>query len=153
MREGLVRYCNGWRLWIIGFFVYVCKNIDIDSSCAYCTRPIRNRLQNEHFVKKDPITVLIAISKPVSRWWDNVIDTCANHMNFFCIEPHMYDWVKEQKQNKKIEQINVFTDPVVLQLSRFLYNKKIELEYQRPTEEEEKKQFQELNLTGSFWEV
>lgn len=129
------------------------KSIDVESFCVHCCEPIKIRLENEAFVRKDPQTLLIAISKPASRWWDNVVDTCANHMNFFCTESHMNDWSKEQIQNRKIGQINVFTDPVVLQLSRFLYDKKTELEYQRPTDEEERKQFKELNLTGSFWEI
>ena len=127
------------------------KDIDIESFCLYCNTDIYLRLENEAIVTKKPKSTLIAISKPAAKWWDNIVDTCGNNMNYFCSEEHLKAWEKER--NIKPDQISVFSDFVVLELSKFLYSTKDQLDYKRPTDEEEIKMFMELNLVGDFWKI
>ena len=125
------------------------KDIDIESFCHFCNIDIHLRLENKTIVKKTPETTLIAISKPAAKWWDNIVDTCGNNMNYFCSENHLRAWEKEQ--NIQPDQIGIFSDTVVLELSNLLYSTKDQLDYKRPTDEEELQMFKELNLVGDFW--
>lgn len=72
-------------------------------------------------------------------------------MNYFCSEEHVKAWIK--KRNLKTEQVGLFSDQSVIKLSDFLYSTKKELDYKRPTDEEEKQVFIELQLTGPVWDL
>lgn len=145
-----VYYANcAWDAIAMHFTLH--NDIDIESFCLYCNTKINIRLEKGTFKEKIPTTTLVVISKPASKWWDNVIDTCANHMNYFCTEEHVTQWRVEQ--NIKKEDIGIFTDETVIELSKFLYNNKIQLDYQRPTENEEKQKFSELHLVEDFWKI
>ena len=126
------------------------KNIDIESYCLYCNKNIHLRLENQLIKEKIPNSSLIAISKPASKWWDNIVDTCGNNMNYFCSEDHLKAWQKEW--NIEPDQIGIFSDTVVLELSNLLYSTKDQLDYKRPTDDEEIEMFKKLDLVGDFWD-
>lgn len=147
--NGKVYYANcAWDSIAMHFSLH--EDIDIDSFCLYCNVDIHLRLENKKIVEKTPEKTLIAISKPASKWWDNIVDTCGNNMNFFCSEEHLKAWEKER--NIKTDQIGIFSDTAVLELSKLLYSTKDLLDYTRPTDEEEIQMFKKLDLVGDFWE-
>ncbi len=145
-----VYYANcAWDAIAMHFTIH--NSISIESFCIYCNNKINIRLEEGVFKEKIPASTLIGISKPASRWWENVIDTCANHMNFFCNDEHLKQWKIDN--SLKDNQIGTFTDNTVIELSKFLYNNKIMLDYQRPTDEEERMKFKELNLIDDVWKI
>jgi hypothetical protein len=52
-----------------------------------------------------------------------------------------------------IKKIALLNDEVVIQLCKFLYENKIDLNYQRPTDNAEREKFRQLNLIGEFWKI
>ena len=126
------------------------KNVNIESFCFYCNERISIRLENGIFKEKYPKNTFIAISKPAAKWWDNIVDTCGNNMNYFCSEEHLIAWEKER--DLKHEEVGLFTDLSVTKLSELLYSSKDELDYKRPTDDEEREMFIELQLVGPIWD-
>ena len=132
--EGKSYYANcAWDSIAMHFSLH--KDVDIESYCLYCNTKIMIRLENGKFIDKKPKSTFIVISKPASRWWDNIVDTCGNNMNYVCSEEHLQAW-----------------DNTVIELSKLLYSTKDQLDYKRPTDEEEIEMFKNLNLVGDFWE-
>lgn len=71
-------------------------------------------------------------------------------MNFFCCKEHLQAW--EREKGIKEDEVGIFDDLAVIKLRKLIYNTKGELDYKRPTEEEERNPFIELNLVGSIWD-
>ena len=126
------------------------KDIDIESFCYYCNRDIILRLEDGKFKYKVPESTFIVISKPPGKWWNDIVDTCGNQMNFFCSDKHLAAW--RQEYNIEDNQFGLFRDKEVLELSRAMYSTKGDLDYSHISGEEEVKLFKELNLVGDFWE-
>jgi hypothetical protein len=103
VKSGKKRYYANCAWDAVALHFTLHKKIEIDSFCAFCAKKINIQLKNSNFSHENPESTLIAISKPASLWWDNVIDTCANPMNFFCSADHLSLWHKYA--NKK----NCFT--------------------------------------------
>lgn len=126
------------------------KDVDIESFCVFCNKEIHIRLENGSFKEKNPQTTFVAVTKPASKWWNDIVDTCGNNMNYFCSEEHLKAW--EQENNINHDQTGIFTDFAVTELSKLVYGTKDQFDYKHPTDEEEQKIFKDLNLVGKCWD-
>ena len=80
--SGIQYYENcAWDAIAIHFTIH--KVVEIESFCHWCNEKIHIRLEKSTFNHKHPKTTVIDLSKPVKAWWNDIIDTCSNHMNFF----------------------------------------------------------------------
>lgn len=136
----------GWDA--VGTHFMLDHPIRIETHCQQTLEKIVITVEDHKIVESSHPDALIFMTKPVSKWWDNVIDTCSNHM-FFFISPEAAQTYADQRglagHGLSNEQLYV--------LSEFLYGDKLELDYQRPTVEETKAIFEKLSLTGEFWEI
>lgn len=125
------------------------QDIEIESFCHDCNDEIRLILSNHQFVSKIPENTIIHFQEPASIWWEDIINTCFNTMNYFCSKEHLERW-REKNPSKSGELI---PDDVILDLSLLLYTNKMDLEYERPTTDEIKERFKKNGLIGDFWEI
>jgi len=132
----------------IVFYFMLKKAIRID---AY----LRDTLETMFIEMLDTTTLttshpefVVMITKPVRAWWDNIRDTRANHMHFFSSASNARNWAKERGLPAE-----VVTKEQLFGLSKFLYDRKLDKNYRRPTKEETQQVFKNLDLTGPFWDI
>ncbi len=125
------------------------EDVEIESYCHDCNEEIRLILSNNQFVSKIPEKTIIHFQEPANIWWDDIINTCFNTMNYFCSKEHLERW-KEKNPSKSGELI---PDGAILDLSLLLYKNKMKLDYTRPTTDEIKERFKKNGLIGDFWEI
>ena len=106
-------------------------------------------LSNNQIVLKIPKETIIHFQEPAGKWWEDIIDTCFNTMNYFCSKEHLEKWIKKNPL-KAGEEI---PDDKILDLSLFFYKNKMDLEYARPSIEETKEKFTNIGLSGEFWKI
>lgn len=123
--------------------------ITIKSFCVHCSEKIELTVKDHKISKKQPDTLLIHISKPLNQWWDDVIDTCTNHINYFSSKKHLEEWQAEHPDYPGY----TISEEQVLEFCKFLYLNKLDEDYERPSPEELKSFLQSVGLTGDFWQI
>jgi hypothetical protein len=123
--------------------------INIEAYCYYCNDPIMLSLANDKIVSKIPNDVLIHFQYPARKWWDDIIDTCYNTMNFFCSQDHLQEWTQLNPDRSGYH----LSDEQIMDISILLYRNKMSLDYQRPTTDELRSRFAKSQLTGDFWKI
>ena len=124
-------------------------DIEVESYCHYCNNEIRLILSNNQIVLNIPEETTIHFQEHAGKWWDDIIDTCFNTMNYFCSKEHLEKWI-QKNPSKAGEEI---PDDKILDLSQFLYKNKMNLEYVRPSVEQTKEKFSKIGLVGEFWKI
>jgi hypothetical protein len=133
----------------IAFHIILNQSIKITAFCYHCDHSINISVSNNKIIKENPTTTIINFSKPIAQWMDNVIDTCGNTMNFFASQQHLNEW---QEQNPNVPNYS-FTDRQILAISKLIYTKRAEFDYERPTTEKMTEFLKGEELTGEFWSV
>jgi hypothetical protein len=70
-------------------------------------------------------------------------------MNFFRSEEHLHAWMEKHPGKWG----TTLSWAQLMGLSRLIYNRRLEIDYRRPTHEELGRAFESLGLTGAFWQL
>lgn len=146
--DGKTYYANcAWDS--IGIHILLRRPVQIKSYCFHCSDPIELALKNEEVLEKKPANVLIHFSKPVALWLEDIVDTCGNNMNFFSSEEHLKEWKAE---NPGKPGYTVTFDQII-EMSRFNYGDRLNVDYERPSNDERSAFFASIGLIGDFWQM
>jgi hypothetical protein len=146
--DGRTYYANcAWDS--IAIHVALDREEIIDSYCHHCAEEVKIHLRDGNVLSSNPEEVIVYLALPASQWWQDIIDTCSNHMVFFSSEAHLEEW----KKKSKVEGGVALTVGHMLELSIPLYKTKMSLDYSRPPKEQLQAYFGSLGLTGDFWKL
>lgn len=133
----------------VAFHVMLKEDVSIDSFCHHCAEHLQIKLRAHQIESIHPEGVLVYLALPAAKWWDDIVNTCSNHMTFFQSRAHLGAWLRanpgETGEAVTIEQI--------INLSVPIYGKKMELDYERPSKDELNAHFKSLGLEGNFWKL
>lgn len=133
----------------VAFQVMLKEELGIYSYCHHCAEPLSMKLSNQGVESMHPEGVLVYLALPAAKWWDDIINSCSNHMTFFHSQPHLTDWFKANAGEKG----EALTIDQTLKLSVPIYKDKVELDYKRPSKDELTHHFKSLGLEGDFWRL
>jgi len=132
----------------VAFHAMLNEEIRIGSQCHHCAESISITLANGR-ATASPRETRVYLSLPAAQWWDDILNTCSNHMVFFRGTSHIDDWRSENPASLDaaltIEQTHALSVP--------LYRDRLKLEYVRPSKDELVAHFASLGLTGPFWNL
>lgn len=121
----------------------------ISSYCHHCSEDIRVHLKDQRVVsERSNNHPLVYLALPASKWWENIVLTCANNMVFFSSKDHLAEW---NRSGAAIGE--ALTIEQTLRLSVPIYKTKMNLDYARPTREQTIAHFQSLGFTSEFWKI
>jgi len=120
----------------------------VESFCHHCAEPIEISLSKREVKSSKPPSPLIFLSTPVSKWYDNLINTCSNNMVYFSSREHLNRWLAENPDF----QGESLTVEKMIEVCRPLSKGRMNLEYQRPTKEELMSYWDSIGLRSSFWD-
>src|SRR5439155_20660132 len=130
----------------VAFHAMLNEEIRIGSQCHHCAESISITLANGR-ATASPRETRVYLSLPAAKWWDDILNTCSNHMVFFRGTSHIDDWRSANPAAADaaltIEQTHALSVP--------LYRDRLKLEYVRPSKDELVAHFASLGLTGPFW--
>ena len=75
----------------VAFHAMLNEEIRIASWCHHCAEPIGIELA-EGRVTASPPEPLVYLSLPAAQWWNDIVNTCSNHMVFFRSASHLDEW-------------------------------------------------------------
>jgi hypothetical protein len=144
---GSQRYFANCAWDAIAFHVMLEQEVRVASYCHHCAEPIELRLSQGARVGDGGKDVLVFLGTPVSKWYDNPVETCSNTMVFFASREHLDRW-REQHPETVGEALSVdrMID-VVTPISRG----RTQLGYQMPSREQLNAYWSALGLRGPFW--
>ncbi len=120
----------------------------VESYCHHCAEPIEISLRGGKVESSRPADPLIYLSVPVSKWYDNLIDTCSNNMVYFSSGSHMDAWLAA---NPALSGESLTVEKMV-DVCKPLSNGRMSLEYGRPPKEEMMAYWDSIGMTSSFWD-
>jgi hypothetical protein len=130
----------------VAFHAMLNEEVRIGTQCHHCAEPIAITLANGRAMAT-PRGPIVHLSLPASQWWNDIVNTCSNHMVFFRSRSHLDDW----RESNLGPEGAVLTVEQTHALSVPLYRDRLKLEYVRPSKEELVAHFGALGLTGPFW--
>jgi hypothetical protein len=134
----------------VGIHTVLAQPVRIDSFCFHCADPIELVLRAGKVVEAKPPTTIPHFTKPAGQWWENIVDTCGNTMNFFASMDHLNEWRSAHRDLPG----HTLTLDQLLALSAFVYPpERLNLDYARPTREQWLTLFESLGLVGDFWRL
>lgn len=132
----------------VAFHAMLNEPVRIASRCHHCAEPVAIELADGR-VTTSPREPLVYLSLPASQWWNDIVNTCSNHMVFFRSADHLAQWKKANPGPEgaalTIEKTHALGEPI--------YRDKLKLDYARPSKDQLVAHFRELGLGGSFWEL
>jgi hypothetical protein len=145
--QGRTYYANcAWDS--VAMHVALGKEERIDSYCHHCAEELTIHLRDGGVVSSTPKKIVVFLSLPASQWWQDIVDTCSNHMVFFSSVKHLEEWKKMNDCEG-----SALTVAQTIMLSLPLYKTKMSLDYSRPPKEQMQAYFGSLGLTGDFWKL
>lgn len=131
----------------VAFHVMLKEDVSIDSYCHHCAEPIQIKLHAQRLDSLHRDGFLVYLALPAAKWWDDIVNTCSNHMTFFQSHAHLDDWL-EASPDGAGEAVSI---EQTIKLSLPLYGRKMELDYERPSKDALNAYFKSLGLEGDFW--
>ncbi len=132
----------------VAFHAMLNEEIRIGSQCHHCAESISITLANGR-ATASPRETHVYLSLPAAQWWNDILNTCSNHMVFFRGTSHIDDWRDANPGPEgaalTIEQTHGLSVP--------LYRDRLKLEYVRPSKDELVAHFAALGLKGPFWDL
>ena len=119
----------------------------IESFCHHCAEPIEISLRKSKVKSMKPASPLIFLSIPVSKWYDNLINTCSNNMVYFSSKDHLNHWLSE---NPKLRGESLSAEKMA-EVCRPLAKGRMSLDYQRPSKEDLMAYWDSIGLKSDFW--
>jgi hypothetical protein len=123
--------------------------VDVASFCHHCARPIRIQLRDGHAVNVDPDSTLVYLALRPTEWWEDIITTCSNTMVFFCSEDHR----DASGLSAAADRAASLTPQQTYELSIPLYDRRLEIDYVRPSRDQLNAHFASLGLTEPYWRI
>jgi hypothetical protein len=120
----------------------------VESFCHHCAEPIEISLRRGGASSSKPPSPLILLSTPVSKWYDNLIDTCSNNMVYFGSKDHLNSWLAENPRLRG-ESLSV---EKMSEVCRPLSKGRMNLNYQRPSKEYLMAYWDSIGLKSGFWD-
>src|SRR5436853_7686464 len=74
----------------VAFHAMLNEEIRIGSQCHHCAESISITLANGR-ATASPRETRVYLSLPAAQWWDDILNTCSNHMLFFRGTSHIDD--------------------------------------------------------------
>jgi Alkylmercury lyase len=144
--ESLTYYANcAWDS--IALHLVLEREVRISSYCHHCAVPIDLQLRHGQRVDGAGAEVRVFLGTPVSKWYDNLVETCSNTMVFFASPQHLADWQGTHPgavgASLSVDQ----TIEVVATISR----RRATLEYEMPSRDLLMAHWRSLGLRGAFW--
>ncbi len=132
----------------VAFHAMLNEEVRIGTQCHHCAEPIAITLANGR-AASTPREPIVHLSLPASQWWNDIVNTCSNHMVFFRSRTHLDDW-REANPGPEgavltVEQTHALSVPI--------YRDKLKADYARPSKDELAAHFRALGLTGAFWDL
>ena len=133
----------------VALHVMLDRPADVEASCHHCAEPIRLRLEQGKKTSSDPAEPLIFLSVPVSKWFENLINTCSNNMVYFSSGEHQSEWLQAHPglagETLTVEKMA----DACLPLSRG----RMGLDYARPPPEKLMAYWESIGLRGDNWRI
>lgn len=146
-RIGGKRYYANCAWDTVSLHVMLQADADVESYCHHCGAPISLSLSRGARVASNPPEPLIFLSVPVSRWYDNLINTCSNNMVYFASGDHMQQWLGA---NPTVRGESLTVEKMA-QVCKPLSNGRMDLDYERPPKDELIAYWESLGMKGEFW--
>ena len=132
----------------VAFHSMLNEPIRIASRCHHCAGPIGIELARGRATASPP-NPLVFLSLPAAQWWNDIVNTCSNHMVFFESRAHLDEWRAANPGPSgaalTVDQTHALSVPI--------YHDKLKREYVRPSKDVLVAHFRALGLTGPFWEL
>ncbi|HYS99782.1 MAG TPA: organomercurial lyase [Thermoplasmata archaeon] len=147
-RNGREYYANcAWDA--VAFHAMLDEDIRIEGRCHHCAKSIAVELSGgrSNVPAMEP---LIYLSLPGSQWWNDIVNTCSNHMVFFAYLSHLDEWRASNPESAPgatltVDQTHALGFPI--------YRDKMKLDYTRPGKDQLVAHFRDLGLSGEFWQL
>jgi hypothetical protein len=131
----------------IAFHTMLRANVRVDSFCHHCATPINLQLRDGAAVHVEPKEAIVYLALPPTRWWDDIVTTCSNTMVFFASPMHR----DASDLCARADAAATLTPQQVLALSGPIYERKLAIDYTRPSREELLAHFAAIGLTDPYW--
>jgi hypothetical protein len=131
----------------VSLHVMLGKDARVESYCHHCAEPIGIRLSRGRVVSSTPARPLILLSVPVSKWYDNLVNTCSNNMVYFSSKKHMDNWLADNPGLKG----EALTPEKMVEVCKPLSKGRMDLDYQRPPKQELMEYWASIGLKSEFW--
>lgn len=131
----------------VSMHVMLQADADVESYCHHCGEPISIFLSRGARVSGNPSEPLIFLSVPVSKWYDNLINTCSNNMVYFASGEHMQEWLGANPslrgESLTVEKMAQVCEP--------LSKGRMSLDYERPPKEKLMAYWESVGMKSDFW--
>ena len=123
--------------------------VRIESHCHHCAADLVIDLNDGRVAQSSSPDPVVYIALPASRWWEDIVNTCSNHMVFFLTREHLAAW-RAANPGADGEALTVAETH---KLGLPIYRDKMKLDYTRPSKDQLVAHFAALGLTGDFWRL
>lgn len=133
----------------ISLHVMLGEDTKIESFCHHCGEPMAIQLSKEKVTASKPENPLIYLSVPVSKWYDNLINTCSNNMVYFSSKTHLDQWLTTHPTLHG----EALTVSKMIEVCKPLSKGRMNLDYARPTGDQLTAYWDSIGLRGDFWKI
>ncbi len=133
----------------ISLHVMLGQDAEVGAYCHHCAEPVSISLSREKIVSSKPANPLIYLSVPVSKWYDNLINTCSNNMVYFSSQEHLDEWLAT---HPKLHG-EALTVSKMIDVCKPLSKNRMHLDYVRPAEDQLTTYWGSIGLRGDFWKL
>ena len=133
----------------VSLHVMLGEDTTVESYCHHCGEPITIRLSQEKVVATKPETPLIYLTVPVSKWYDNLINTCSNNMVYLSSKIHLDQWLTSHPTLHG----ETLTVQEMIEVCKPLSRGRMNLDYAKPAGDQLTKYWNSIGLHGDFWKI
>jgi Alkylmercury lyase len=145
--SGSHRYFANCAWDAIALHVVLDRDVRIHSFCHHCGASIEFGLSRRARVDEEGRDVLVFLGTPVSRWYDNLVNTCSNTMVFFASRHHWDEWQRDHPETRG----ETFTVDRMIEVVTPISTARATREYQMPSKAELMAHWASIGLRGPFW--
>jgi hypothetical protein len=149
VRAGARSYFANCSWDAIAFHTLLRAPIQIESRCHHCARVISIDMSDGGATRVEPASTIVYLALRPTQWWEDIITTCSNTMVFFCSTEHR----DASDVSTSPDHAASLTPNQVHQLGVPLYDRRLELDFERPTRDALNAHFASLGLTGPYWQI
>lgn len=134
----------------IAMHVMLGEPVRIESFCHQSGEQIVVELANDSIKSVRPERTIVYLGLPAAQWWQDIVYACSNTMVYFASRERLAEWLAAGRVEKPGEALSI---EKTIQLSVPIYRRKMALEYERPSPDELRNHFRNLDLEGDFWAI
>ena len=133
----------------IAFHLMLDEPTKISSYCDICGTPIGFSVEDGRGRPGSTALPLVRLALPAARWWEDITRTCANTMVFLGAE----EVGLSDLSPSAATEAGIVTVDQVVQMSVPLYRNKMASDYDRPSPEVIRANFERIGFTGDHWRL